>query len=1079
LLIAVSVPQAALADGGSGNITPPGGSVGGPGGIDGDAASAAGDDGGPGISSQGGTGGGGGVNLDTGFGAPGGGYGAPNNGTKAGVVGVTGAYGLSLVTATTITTAVGGETGGLGPAAVGVAGQPGSVGAGGQGGGGVGIITSANIIVGTGGVVTGGTGGGGSNTGTAAGGGGGGGVGIFSAADVTVLNFGQVVGGTGGRSANSGGGGGAAGVLLAGGGTLVNSGAISGGTGGQANLNAGGGGGAGVLLTAGGSVTNLAGGTISGGKGGASGRAVGPGGEGIKGANVHVINAGSIGGNVAGGSGGVRANAITFTGGTNSLELWSTSAITGNVVAFSAADKFILGGATDGTFDVSQLGSAGQYQGFGVFEKTGASTWVLSGASTGQTPWILTGGTLSINDDQQLGSLLGGVTLNGGTLAFTSIISSSRNFSIGTAGGTFDLQGGPVTLSGSISGEGGLVMTGGNPLTLLGDNTYTGGTTVSAGILTIGGGGTTGSIRGDIVNNGQVTFRRSDDLVYAGSISGGGRVVQAGAGTLTLTGNSTYTGPTVVQGGLQLGDGGTSGSVTGNISNFGGLVFNRADAWTYGGAIIGTGNIEQRGGGRVTLSGDSSAFSGNTVISNGILAVNGMLGGTLSVDHGILQGRGSVGDVTNNAGGIIAPGNSIGTLSVGNYLSNGGVLAIEAELGGDGSPADLLWVHGDSILGSGATRVRVLNLGGVGGPTTDGIRIVQVDGVSDAGVFTLDGTTIGGAYLYSLSQGSVGDAEDGDWYLRSSGDFAPTVPVFENYPVALLSMLTELPTMRQRIGNLDAEGTGAWGRLETSGGHGVGGDSTVGTSFDDRRVVGQGGIDGVLLHGDFGTLRGGINAQVGQHSAEVFSGIGDGANLTRSVGVGGTLTWQNQGGTYVDLQGQVAGFLSDLSAGGSSLVEDNKGYGFAVSLETGHRFEIDDSLAITPQAQLSYAAATFDRFTDAHGSVVEADGAQSLKTRLGVVIDHRGEWLDDAGRTNSATIYGVGNVTYEALGETRVLVGETPIAYTPQRFGAELGFGGSLSLNDGAIELHGELLGATSFAGSHSVKATGGIKGRF
>ena len=60
-------------------------------------------------------------------------------------------------------------------------------------------------------------------------------------------------------------------------------------------------------------------------------------------------------------------------------------------------------------------------------------------------------------------------------------------------------------------------------LTLTGDNTYTGATTISAGTLSLGNGGTTGSVAGNIVDNGLVTVQ-----------SGGTLAPGQSPGTLTL-----------------------------------------------------------------------------------------------------------------------------------------------------------------------------------------------------------------------------------------------------------------------------------------------------------------------------------------------------------------------------------------------------------------------------------------------------------------------------------------------------------------------------------------------------------------
>ena len=67
------------------------------------------------------------------------------------------------------------------------------------------------------------------------------------------------------------------------------------------------------------------------------------------------------------------------------------------------------------------------------------------------------------------------------------------------------------------------------------------------GTLQIGNGGTTGSITGNVVDNGTLAFDRSDAVTFGGVISGTGNVVQRGTGTLTVTAANTYTGTTTVR----------------------------------------------------------------------------------------------------------------------------------------------------------------------------------------------------------------------------------------------------------------------------------------------------------------------------------------------------------------------------------------------------------------------------------------------------------------------------------------------------------------------------------------------------
>ena len=400
------------------------------------------------------------------------------------------------------------------------------------------------------------------------------------------------------------------------------------------------------------------------------------------------------------------------------------------------------------------------------------------------------------------------------------------------------------------------------------------------------GGGAIGLDAGDaIVRVGDGTSEGAAfKATIASELTGPGQLHKTDLGMLILTGANSYTGGTrISSGALQLGDGGTAGSILGGVQNDGRLAFNRADDLAFDDVISGGGVIAQIGSGVTTLSGDSWAFGGRTEVRKGTLAVGGKLGGAVEVfDGGLLTGRGQVGSLLNQAGGIVAPG-GFGTLTVvGGYEGRGGTLRIDAVLGGDDSETDRLLVRGAA---SGSTLVEVANRGGLGAQTSNGILVVDVEGAS-SGVFTLakgdfrlggENALTAGAYAYVLRQ----DVQGGDWKLRSSvggevgppapadpsrpaGDpgppvdpaqpqmtlYQPGVPIYEAYPQVLQTM-NGLTTMRQRIGARQSgtERAGVWGRVE---GRHLKAEPAVSTSQAELKTdywKVQFGIDHILADG--------------------------------------------------------------------------------------------------------------------------------------------------------------------------------------------------------------------------------------
>ena len=80
---------------------------------------------------------------------------------------------------------------------------------------------------------------------------------------------------------------------------------------------------------------------------------------------------------------------------------------------------------------------------------------------------------------------------------------------------------------------------------------------------------------------------------------------------------------------MQIGDGGTTGSLyhAGGIANSGTLIFNRSDAYTYGGVVSGTGSLVQQGSGTLTLTA-ANTYTGGTTVASGTLLVNNTTGKT-------------------------------------------------------------------------------------------------------------------------------------------------------------------------------------------------------------------------------------------------------------------------------------------------------------------------------------------------------------------------------------------------------------------------------------------------------------------
>ena len=456
---------------------------------------------------------------------------------------------------------------------------------------------------------------------------------------------------------------------------------------------------------------------------------------------------------------------VTVTGAGSTLD------VAGGNFAVGVAGEGIVTVADGGTVLSGSVQIASSY-GTGSVTVTGAgSLWDAGTGSVNLGSYgadasitVEDGGTMaasSFYQDYSPGTRL--ITLDGGTLRATATQGyflsgfDPGDVTLAAGGGTIDSNGFDIGADSVLGGAGGLTKAGTGTLTLTGANTYAGGTVISGGTLQIGNGGTAGSILGDVTNNGVLAFKRSDAFTMAGAISGSGAVVQAGSGTLYLTGANTYSGGTTVtigtlrvdaasalgsgglsvgaagtfrasgsftfggavvldgnvstagtflvdasqaltltgvisgdsgltktgdglliltatntftgvttisEGTLQIGNGGTTGSLAGDVVNNANLVFNRSGTYAFTDAVTGNGTVAFTGGGTVLFS---ASYGGAVTVddTNVQLASGSVNTSAFTLNQGgVLSGTASIGALTVNSGGMVAPGYSPGTLTV-------------------------------------------------------------------------------------------------------------------------------------------------------------------------------------------------------------------------------------------------------------------------------------------------------------------------------------------------------------------------------------------------------------------------------
>jgi fibronectin-binding autotransporter adhesin len=429
-----------------------------------------------------------------------------------------------------------------------------------------------------------------------------------------------------------------------------------------------------------------------------------------------------------------------------------------------------------------------------------------NGSALGSTSGALAvnGGTLDLRGfGLAVGALsgsAGGLITSGSAGAVTFTASSASN---STFGGVIENGLGTV----------GLTKSGAGILTLSGSNTYSGATTISAGVLSLGNANALAGGGNVTFGGGTLQFSSSNQVDYSGRIKSSGSaaaidtngqsvsfasvidntntggLTKLGSGTLTLSAANTYAGTTRIGAGLLAisnasalqnstldMNGSDSGTVSfGQNSTLGGLTGSRNldaggqtlsignnNASTTFSGVLSNGGLTKLGSGTLTLAG-SNTYSGDTNVNFGTLTVNGSLGASLVsvASAATLMGSGTIGGpVSILDGGIIAPGNSPGTLTVNDVFTLAGASILNFEFNAQdntvgGGIND--WITGVTNL----TLDGVLNISGSGDWTTvandTSWRLFNYTGTLTNNILTIGNQpTLGTGQSFKISTDTLG-----------------------------------------------------------------------------------------------------------------------------------------------------------------------------------------------------------------------------------------------------------------------------------------------------------------------------------
>jgi outer membrane autotransporter protein len=392
----------------------------------------------------------------------------------------------------------------------------------------------------------------------------------------------------------------------------------------------------------------------------------------------------------------------------------------------------------------------------------GRGAFTVANASTLMPPTPSATDPVDTDWVRLLRSTSGDQILNGGTVQNPDSATLGINFTLNPPGGNFDTSGPNAdagtksTLTGVISGPGSFTVVGNGILYLRGTNTYSGGTNLNGGTVNVLGPENLGAASGVLSFDGGTlqtptanftlsraitlnpyggtldNFGSTSTATLPGIISGPGTLTKMGDGMLILSGANTYSGGTLLNGGiLRVSDDSNLGAAGGPLSFNGGtlhapsgLTTSRTlvvldDGGTFDtgasdsvlhGFLFGYGTFTKLGTGQLTLEGDGSPFTGTYAVNQGAFTLNDALGSTLGPCNLVVSPASTFAGNGNLVGGLNLQGDGSG-FSGSVEVPAAKTINLENTLGGTPSPCTVVVDPGGLMTGGGTLVGTLTNQG--------------------------------------------------------------------------------------------------------------------------------------------------------------------------------------------------------------------------------------------------------------------------------------------------------------------------------------------------------------------------------